>query len=164
MPDMLVKLYELPPLDTALDAQSAKGVVIRRALAPEKHLILEWVTRHFSAFWASECDVAFSNAPVSCFIAMQDDCLRGFACYDVTCRGFFGPTGVASDRRGQGTGTALLLASLDAMRHIGYGYAIIGGAGPASFYGKTVGAVVIPDSAPGIYVGMLRHSGDEAPA
>lgn len=69
MPDMLVKLYELPPLDAALEAQSAKGIVIRRALAPEKHHVLQWVTRHFSPAWASECDVAFSNAPLSCFVA-----------------------------------------------------------------------------------------------
>jgi len=161
MPDMLVKLYALPPLEPVLEAQHAKGVTIRRALAPEKHLVLEWIARHFSAFWASECDVAFNNAPVSCFIATQDDCLRGFACYDATCLDFFGPTGVNEAARGQGIGEALLLACLHAMRQIGYGYAIIGGAGPTEFYEKAAGAQIIPDSSPGIYLGMLRHSGDE---
>jgi GNAT superfamily N-acetyltransferase len=163
MPDMLVKLYELPPLEAVLDEQRAKGIIIRRGLAPEKHHVLDWITRHFSAFWASECDVAFSNAPVSCFVALENGCLRGFACYDATCLNFFGPIGVNEAVRGQGTGAALLLAALHAMRAVGYGYAIIGGVGPAAFYEKVVGAQIIPDSTPGIYAGMLRHSDDEAP-
>jgi hypothetical protein len=33
----------------------------------------------------------------------------------------------------------------------GYAYAIIGGAGPTAFYAKTVGAVAIEGSTPGIY-------------
>ena len=37
----------------------------------------------------------------------------------------------------------------------GYGYAIIGGAGPIGFYEKSVGAIAIPGSSPGIYKGML---------
>jgi hypothetical protein len=42
------------------------------------------------------------------------------------------------------------------MKLKGYGYAIIGDVGPAEFYRKTVGAVEIPDSTPGIYKGMVR--------
>ena len=38
---------------------------------------------------------------------------------------------------------------------MGYGYAIIGDVGPSAFYEKTVGAMPIPNSAPGIYAGML---------
>lgn len=45
--------------------------------------------------------------------------------------------------------------SLTAMRDAGYGYAIIGGVGPAEFYRRTVGAIEIPDSNPGIYAEML---------
>ncbi len=52
MPDMLVKLYELPPLQPAIDAISAHGVTMRRAIAPEKHIILAWIRQHFSEFWA----------------------------------------------------------------------------------------------------------------
>ena len=163
MPDMLVKLYELPPLEPVRAAMGAQGVVIRRGLAPEKHHVLDWITRHFSPFWASEADVAFSNAPVSCLIATQGGCLRGFACYDATCLDFFGPTGVAKEHRGKGIGAALLLEALHAMRGAGYGYAIIGGAGPADFYEKICGAQTIPGSKPGIYEGMLRHSGDTPP-
>lgn len=42
------------------------------------------------------------------------------------------------------------------MRDIGYAYAIIGGVGPAAFYEKTVGAILIPDSAPGVYRDFLQ--------
>jgi hypothetical protein len=42
------------------------------------------------------------------------------------------------------------------MRAQGYGYAIIGAAGPVDFYAKAVNAVAIPDSWPGVYKGMLR--------
>ena len=40
----------------------------------------------------------------------------------------------------------------------GYGYAIIGDAGPMDFYNKTVGAVAIPGSYPGVYRGMLQQN------
>ena len=48
MPDMLVKLYDLPPLEPLLEGQRANGIIIRRALAPEKHHVLDWAARHFS--------------------------------------------------------------------------------------------------------------------
>ena len=148
MPDMLVKLYDLPPFTS--------NPLIRRGIAPEKHIVLEWVQAHFSEYWHSECDVAFHRSPVSCFLAVEDGVLLGFGCYDTTRRGFFGPTGVGDFARGRGLGKALLLACLYDMFAQGYGYAIIGGAGPTDFYAQTVGATVIEDSIPGIYAGMLR--------
>lgn len=156
MPDMLVKLYELPPVQPVLEQQKAQGIDIRRALPPEKRAVVEWVADKFGNGWASECDVAFSNNPVSCFIAVKDGQLIGFACHDATCRDFFGPTGVDPAFRGKGTGKALLLACLDAMAAQGYAYAIIGGAGPVDFYAKVAGATVIDGSMPGIYKGMLK--------
>jgi hypothetical protein len=39
---------------------------------------------------------------------------------------------------------------------MGYVYGIIGRAGPIEFYQKTVGAIVIPDSDPGIYTDLLK--------
>jgi hypothetical protein len=49
----------------------------------------------------------------------------------------------------------LLLACLFEMKLQGYGYAIIGWAGPQEFYEKAVGAVAIPDSTPGIWKDWL---------
>ncbi len=153
--DMLVKLYDLPDSRETLSRIAAAGISIRRALPPEKHKVLDWVRANFSQAWANEADVAFGYRPVSCFVAIQAKQLLGFACHDATCPNFFGPTGVDTNSRGKGIGAALLLACLEDMRHQGFGYAIIGGVGPADFYSKTVGAIPIEGSEPGIYRGLL---------
>src|SRR5690606_33474043 len=113
-------LYQLPPLLPEIDRQTEHGIVIRRGLPPEKHLLLAWVKQHFSDYWVSECDITFSHTPPSCFIAIQNEETIGFACYDATAKGFFGPTGVSEAARGKGTGKALLLACLHDMRNQGY--------------------------------------------
>jgi GNAT superfamily N-acetyltransferase len=153
--DMLVKLYALPPSADVFERLSKTGITTRRALAPEKHTVLGWVRAHFSEHWASEVDVAFSRQPISCFIAVRQKTILGFACHDATCRNFFGPTGVDPNERKTGIGKALLFNCLEAMKSQGYGYAIIGGVGPAEFYAKTVGAIPIEGSEPGVYRGLL---------
>jgi len=122
----------------------------------EKHAIVDWVRDSFGDGWVSECDVAFSNHPVSCFIATEAGQVIGFACHDSTCLNFFGPMGVAAQKRGLGVGKALLLSCLHAMAAHGYAYAIIGGVGPTEFYASTVGAAPIEGSSPGIYRDTLR--------
>jgi GNAT superfamily N-acetyltransferase len=153
--DMLVKLYDLPDSRGLREKLAQAGVSLRRALAPEKHKVIGWIIQNFSDYWASEADVAFSREPVSCFIATRKGAILGFACHDVTCRNFFGPTGVDPKAQKGGIGTALLLACLEDMKHAGYGYAIIGGVGPADYYAKAVGAVPIDGSDVGIYRGLL---------
>jgi GNAT superfamily N-acetyltransferase len=156
--DMLVKLYELPDSQPAYQRLQQAGITLRRALAPEKHIVTSWVRQNFSEAWASEVDVAFSRQPISCFIATQQRNVVGFACHDATCPNFFGPTGVEPNARQNGIGAALLFACLEAMKQQGFGYAIIGGVGPAAFYSKTVGAVAIEGSEPGVYRGLLYNS------
>ena len=154
MQDMLVRLYDLPSLEDALEAASGQGVTIRPALTIEKPQVVEWMQSHFPV-WVAEAEAAFCRSPVSCFLAVRGRELLGFACYDATCRNFFGPTGVLEQERGRGLGRALLLAVLHAQRGQGYAYSIIGGVGPAEFYSKTVGAVLIEGSTPGVYAGAL---------
>lgn len=154
MHDMLVRLYALPALDEVVAALAARGVVVRRALAPEQPAVLAFVRTHFPGATA-EVATAFAQVPVACFVAVREGVVAGFACHDVTQRNFFGPEGVAAHERGQGIGRALLLSALHAQRAQGYAYAIIGGVGPAEFYRRTVGAVPIADSTPGIYAGLL---------
>jgi GNAT superfamily N-acetyltransferase len=158
MADMLVKLYELPSLERAVEGASAQGVTVRRAITPEQPRVLAWMQANFPA-WAAEVGAAFCRAPVSCFLAVRERALLGFACYDATCRNFFGPTAVLEAERGHGLGRALLIAALHAQREQGYAYSIIGGVGPSDFYVKTVGAIPIAGSTPGIYAGMpaTRH-------
>ena len=153
--DYLVNLSLLKP-DPALDARVAEaGVTIRRPLAPEARLITEWVAETFETGWSSEVAVALTRQPPTCFIATRAKKLVGFACHESIARGFFGPTGVDEAARGLGIGHALLLASLFDLKTMGYAYAIIGDVGPSAFYEKTVGAMPIPNSAPGVYAGML---------
>jgi len=151
MPDMLVKLYELPDETPLLKQLEGQDVYIRRAMAPDKFRIVPWVQEHSSLSAAGECDVCFSNSPISLFIATQGATIIGYACYNATCRDFFGPTRVLDKHQGKGIGKALLLRALRALKDEGYAYAIIGGVGPAAFYEKTVKAVLIEGSTPGIY-------------
>jgi GNAT superfamily N-acetyltransferase len=157
MPDLLAKLYDLPDLTELRSTLEKEGILIRPAMPYEKHLAVNWVRDNFSTRWASECDVAFANQPISCFLATHDGQIVGFACYDSTCRNFFGPIGVLDAHRGRGIGKTLLLACLNSMHEQGYAYAIIGAAGPQEFYAKAVGAIEIPDSTPGIYRDWLRE-------
>lgn len=156
MSDLLVKLYDIPSSAPALQRLHEEGVEIRRVLGPEKHAVEEWVEQHFSRSWASECDVSMSSHPITCFIAIKEKAIIGFACYDATLKGFFGPIGVASSSHRKGLGKALLLRALEAMRDDGYGYAAIGWAGPVDFFRKTVGAVEIEGSEPGVYKNLVK--------
>ncbi len=145
MPDMLVNLYQLPEsMDFLQDLP--EGVKIKRAMAPDTGRIMAWIEETFSVGWAHECQKALFNSPQSCFLAVKDKEIVGFACYDATALGYFGPLGVAPDRRKGGIGRALTLRCLHAMREKGYGYAIIGWVGPAAFYEKICGARIIEDS------------------
>ena len=154
MQDMLVRLYDLP--EGAENAMlDAEGVQIRRAMAPDKFRVVEWVREHSGVSAAGECDVCFAHGAVSCFVATRGKEIVGYACYDATAPDFFGPTKVLEEEQGKGIGKALLLRCLAAMRAEGYGYAIIGGVGPVQFYEKCVGATLIPGSTPGIYKDFL---------
>ena len=154
MPDMLVRLYALPE-EAGHALPSVEDVQIRRAMAPDKLRVLEWVKANSGISAAGECDVCFSHQPISCFIATRGKEILGYACYDATARDFFGPTRVLDSEQGKGIGKALLLRSLASMRDEGYGYAIIGGVGPQEFYKKCVDAILIPDSTPGLYRDFL---------
>lgn len=153
--DLLVNLYSrrLPELGKRVENVDA---TIRVALPPELHIVQDWVRRNFSEYWVSELTVAMSHQPPGCLVAIVEGEVVGFACYDATARGFFGPTGVAESQRGKGIGAALLYHTLVAMKAQGYGYAVIGGVGPVKFYADAVGALPIEAGEGDIYQGLLR--------
>ena len=170
MADMLVKLYDLPEVAPLVARLKAQNVDVRPAWPHEKRTVVDWVRAHFNDAWAAECEAAIEQRPVHCFIAVEmsptpvsdgnpyhlpPEKLVGFACFDATMRGMFGPTGVQPDYRGRDIGKALLLASLHAMASERFAYAIIGWAGPTEFYAKAAGATIIEGSEPGIYRGPL---------
>lgn len=155
MSDMLVNLYQLPETAELYRKVEASGVRLVRALSPNEHLIADFIRGEFGEGWVSETRAGLTNHPTTCFIAVKDHKVIGFADYDATAKGYFGPTGVAKSERGQGIGAALLLKCLEAMREDGYGYAIIGSAGPVEFYTKCCGARVIENDQPNIYSRMV---------
>lgn len=161
MPDMLVKLYDLPDVEQFVKSLDDQGIVVRRAMPYEKRTVVTWVEDTFHDGWANECEVAFSNHPISCFLATEAGSIIGFACHDSTCKNFFGPMGVAEAKRRGGIGKALFLACLHTMAAQGYAYAIVGAAGPDKFYSKVAGAVQIEGSSPGVYRDPLKQEPTE---
>jgi GNAT superfamily N-acetyltransferase len=155
MPDMLTRLYDLPDVTPARGRLAAEGIVCRRAESYERGQVLEFVRERWPR-WVDEANAAFAGVPPTAFIATNGGEVIGFAAYDATRPDYFGPAGVDEQRRGKGIGRVLLLQCLDALAAKGYAYAIIGGVGPAAFYEKAVGAIVIPGSEPGIYRDRLH--------
>jgi GNAT superfamily N-acetyltransferase len=156
MPDMLVNLLKLPPLDALMQELGNSSIQVRRAQPFEITPVMDFVEQEFSVAWADEISVGFANKPISVYIATFESEVVGFAAYECTRRNFFGPMGVSEDLRGRGVGKALLVACLWGLREMGYVYGIIGGVGPEEFYKKAVGAIVIPDSTRGIYSDLLK--------
>ena len=163
MADMLIKLYDIEMHDALLAEQKSLGIELRKPIGPEKHAVIAWVFDHFGAGWASEVDVALSNQPATCFVAVKDRRMIGFACYDATALGFFGPIGIARSHRRKKAGTALMNACLRDMKSKGYGYAIVGGVEDTDFYRKAVNAKEIPDSTPGLYANRITGPQSKPP-
>lgn len=167
MTDMLVKLYDLPTIDAEIAALAQQGIRIAQPMPVDRARVLEFVDVHFSttcAGWVDECDAALLRHPVTCFIAAESrdlpsgetaERIVGFACYDGSAKGYFGPFGVDEALRRRGIGRALLVRTLEAMAHAGYGYAIVGWASSLGYYERAVGAIPIPDSKPGLYQRLL---------
>jgi GNAT superfamily N-acetyltransferase len=161
MPDLLVPLYKLPSSKVLTDTLAAEGIIIRRAFPFDLSRTRRFIAETFSESWADETEAGFARQPITCWIAIVDGQVKGFACVDATMRGMFGPTGVCPTLRGKGVGKALLLHALSGLWDMGYAYGVIAGAGPIEFYRKACGAIEIPDSVPGIYKHMLKDDGKE---
>jgi len=155
MPDLLVNLLNLRPLAPELEELGRGQITIRRAQPFEITSVRSFVEENFSRNWADEISDGFADKPVPVYIATLERKIVGFAAYECTRRAFFGPMGVAQTMQGRGVGKVLLLACLWGLREMGYVYGVIGRAGPIEFYQKTVGAIVIPESDPGIYTDSL---------
>jgi len=162
MPDMLVRLYDLPDGTVHHQQVSQAGCTIRRADPWDRDRLRHFVKENFGPLWAVEADRAFIHSPITAYVATKDGNIAAFAVYECTRRGFFGPTGVRKDLRGLGLGAALLFRCLESMREMGYAYAVIGGVGPAAFYEKIVGAFPIPGSETGVY-GSLHELASKEP-
>lgn len=152
MADLLVPLYSLP------GKLCSAGFTVRRSMAHEGEIIQRWIKVNFSAGWASEVLPAISRTPSTMMISLEESTgkLAGFCVWDCTALGFLGPVGVAEEYRGTGVGKAVTLEVLHCMREQGYGYGIVGGAGPVDFFQSVCGAMVIQGSTPGLYPESIK--------
>lgn len=166
MADMLVNLYNLPPLVEHVDLPVG-GVRVVRAHPADARRVLRFVEANVAEHWPDESPenwlgettAALANHPPTVFVAVRDRSIVGFACYDATAKGYFGPTGVITDLQRTGIGRALLLCALHAMRGDGYGYAVIGWPAKEAvgFYEHTVNAWQIPVSGPDLYERLIER-------
>ncbi len=147
MPDLLVPLYKLP------GKFACSGFTVRKPMAFESATIQKWIAGTFSESWASEVLPALCRTPSTMLIAVEESSgkLAGFCAWDCTALGFLGPVGVSEEFRGTGLGRTVTLEVLYSMREQGYGYSVVGAAGPVEFFTKICNASAIPGSTPGIY-------------
>src|SRR5690606_17411214 len=68
VPDLLVRLYDLPAFPAEARVAQA-GIVVRRALAPERYVVLAWIRAEFSPGWAGEAALALSQLPATLWLA-----------------------------------------------------------------------------------------------
>ena len=102
--DYLVNLYDLE-LDN-LEVNPNYRIV--RVLSPNSDRVIEFIKNNFTDNWASEAKAALYKNNPTCFIALDKANIIGFACYDATAKGFFGPTGVEESYRGKGIGSSVV--------------------------------------------------------
>ena len=147
MSDLLVPLYALPPV------QEQDSLWVGKPLPHQSPGVLSFVEESFSIGWKAEAAAAFGSVPPTIVVAVDvpSGRLAGFCCWDCTAKGFLGPIGVQREFRGKNVGKAVVLSVLHSMREAGYGYAVIGDAGPVEFFRKICDARVIEGSSPGIY-------------
>lgn len=131
--DLIVNLY-----DNVLEYKPVEGVQIERIFPTNFDLLDDFIGKHFTKGWQQEVKAGLYQSNPSVFVAIKEYKIIGFAGYDCTAKGYFGPTGINPEFQKQGIGTALLMKTLKAMKDAGYGYAIIGGAGDRllKFYSK----------------------------
>lgn len=155
--DFLVKLWTLPEKGPVLSALAGEGIAIKRVIAPDKGRVLAFVQSRFGDGWMHECEAALATVPSTCYVAVREKQVIGFACFEATGKNYFGPIGVDPDCRAHGVGTGLLLSCLHSMWEMGYAYAIIGWVDDAApFYEKAVDAIPIIGGHPAIYQNLIR--------
>lgn len=143
--DMIASLYNLPKINVRDD------IKLHKAFVSDLDQICEFVDREIPEHlgWKKEILYAITQSPIKVVLATKDNELLGFACYDSSAKGFFGPIGVKKDKRNQGIGTALVCKTMEYMKSDGYAYAIIGWVTDAEeFYKKTLNAKWIENSSP----------------
>ncbi|PMN64341.1 GNAT family N-acetyltransferase [Enterovibrio norvegicus] len=147
--------YLVPLYNTAFISQEyiANEITIRKPIGPEKDTVLSWIEATFSMGWRCEAETAYCHSN-GLYIALKGGRICGFASFDGTAKGYFGPMGVSPEWRGCGVGQSLLCVTLRAMQDAGYGYAVIP-TNSHAYYAQYLELFEIPNSEKGIYHDML---------
>lgn len=142
--DLIVNLYQ-EKLKDAKPLLKDDTIKIKRILSPNSDHLVKFVLETFNDTWASEVKAAIYSPAPTCYIATKDGVIIGFACYDATAKGYFGPTGINPEFRGLNIGQVLWVETLKAMKEAGYGYAIVGGTTDllSNFYGKYIDLIKV---------------------
>jgi mycothiol synthase len=121
---------------------AANGITARRANNADIPSTAAFALQTFGRGWQLEVEETRRFPPLPLNIALYQDQIVGFAAYDVTGYGRFGPTGTRPDMRQRGIGGALLKMCMQQMYDRGDITADISWAGPVAFYTKEVGAQI----------------------
>jgi mycothiol synthase len=119
---------------------ASEDITVRRASPADVKETAQFALDHFSEGWRFEVSEAARFSSIPLFVALDGQSVVGFAAYDVTGPGRFGPTGTHPDYRGRGIGSTLLKLCLRSLRERGDPTAEIIWVGPVAFYARTVGA------------------------
>jgi len=119
-----VPLTDNPLIDQP-DPPLPEGIIVRRAQHEDRERTLFAVEQMFSKAWWFETSLAFRAVQPTAYIAERDGEVVGFADYDATNFGLFGPTGVHESLRGRKVGAVLYRRCLSDMRALGHPYALV---------------------------------------
>ena len=79
--DLLVDLYEV---DFKKKEECSYKII--RVLSPNSDKVVDFIKTNFNTSWASEAKAALYRPNPTCFIAVDNKKIIGFACYDATKR------------------------------------------------------------------------------
>ncbi|HEY3297657.1 MAG TPA: GNAT family N-acetyltransferase [Armatimonadota bacterium] len=153
MHDIICPLYEIPDYSDLMKQLASENIVIRSSRPWEREALCTFISERFGQGWVDETSVGLTRQPVSVIVALKDNKIIGFAAYEVSARGFFGPTGVDEAFRGLGVGKALFYEAMTGLKSLGYVYGIIGASGPVNFYLKAMKGMVLPEDWKNVYTG-----------
>ncbi|MGP4040966.1 GNAT family N-acetyltransferase [Gracilibacillus sp. D59] len=119
---------------------------IRRVKHSDLYQLKEFILSEFGERWLEHID-NIQNDTLPIFIAVKNEKIIGFACYDTVRnkKGLFGPMGTSKEERLNSIGKELLHRCFTEMATIGYEYIVIDQAGPIEFYERVCNAQLIPE-------------------
>jgi GNAT superfamily N-acetyltransferase len=118
-----------------------RGVEIRLATPEEKETVNDWVMKSSGFNWSFEASRAIGRVGSGVWLAEEGKEIVGFSVFGALEYHWFGPIGVAQERRKEGLGSALLFKTLESMKSLGIPRAIIPWTGHLFFYSQIPGIV-----------------------